>query len=207
MSREVPDNDLMQQAIAGDRGALSSLLLEHYDDLHRHIAARISNHLQGLVRADDILQQTFVRVAQRISDFEPQHDGAFRAWLKTIAENLLRDAEKRRRRERRAPSEFGYGSVGAHPQRGGLVDRLAGDHTTPARGVQRRDNIVHMKAAMQQLPGEQREVIRRRYLLGQSLEEIANALGCSKDAARGMCYRARQRLRTHMGRSSLYFSG
>jgi RNA polymerase sigma factor (sigma-70 family) len=193
MSRELSNNERMQQAIAGDRAALSSLLLEHYDDLHRHISARISNHLQGLVRADDILQQTFVRVAQRIADFEPQHDGAFRAWLKTIAENLLRDAEKRRRRERRAPSELGFGSAGTHPQRGGLVDRLAGDFTTPARRVQRRDNIVHMKAAMQQLPGDQRE--------------IANALGCSKDAARGMCYRARQRLRTHMGRSSLYFSG
>ena len=207
MSPPASDNDRLQQAIDGDRAALSSLLLEHYDGLHRHITARISNQLQGLVRADDILQQTFVRVAQRISTFEPHHDGAFRAWLKTIAENLLRDAEKRRRRERRAPSEIGAGPLSNQGGRAGRMDRLAGDVSTPAKRVQRRDSIVHMKAAMRQLPREQREVIRRRYLLGQSLDEIANALGCSKDAARGMCYRARQRLRTHMGRTSLYFSG
>ena len=197
----------MRRAIAGDRAALSALLLDHYDSLHHHISNRISNQLQGLVRADDILQQTFVRAAQRITEFQPQHDGAFRGWLKTIAENLLRDAEKRRRRERRASSqrERSTASEGNRPV-GGL-DQLAANLTTPARRVHRNDSIVRMKAAMQQLPREQREVIRRRYLLGQSLEEVAEALGCSKDAARGLCYRARQRLRAHMGRTSMYFSG
>jgi RNA polymerase sigma-70 factor (ECF subfamily) len=207
MSRSTSGSDLMRRAIAGDRAALSALLLDHYDSLHHHISNRISNQLQGLVRADDILQQTFVRAAQRITEFQPQHEGAFRGWLKTIAENLLRDAEKRRRRERRASSQRGRSTASEGNQPAGGLDQLAANLTTPARRVHRNDSIVRMKAAMQQLPREQREVIRRRYLLGQSLEEVAEALGCSKDAARGLCYRARQRLRAHMGRTSMYFSG
>ncbi len=197
----------MRRAIAGDRAALSALLLDHYDSLQHHISTRISHQLRGLVRADDILQQTFVRAAQRIAEFQPQHEGAFRGWLKTIAENLLRDAEKRRRRERRASSDRGRSSATEGHRPAGDIDQLAGNLTTPARRVHRNDTIARMKAAMQQLPQEQREVIHRRYLLGQSLEEVAEALGCSKDAARGLCYRARQRLRVHMGRTSMYFSG
>ncbi len=205
MSRGASETERMQRAISGDRAALSTLLLEYYDDLRKHISARISKQLQGLVRADDILQQTFVRVASRISDFQPRHDGAFRGWVKTIAENLLRDAEKRRRRERRAPSDLG--PAAARSPQVGMIERVMGSATTPARQVQRHENIAHLKAALQRLPRDQREILQRRYLSGQSLEEIAEAMGCSKDAARGMCYRARQRLRTHMGRSSLYFSG
>ena len=51
-----------------------------------------------------------------------------------------------------------------------------------------------------------RQVIERHYLLDQSLEEIAEALGGTKGSVRAMCYRARKRLRELMGRSSMYFS-
>ena len=64
-----------------------------------------------------------------------------------------------------------------------------------------------LQAALASLPEDQREVIQRHYLQDQSFEEIAHALGRTKDAIRGTCYRARRNLRALMGRSSLYFSG
>lgn len=203
------ESDLIQQAIAGDRAALSHLLLVYYDEIHRHVSCRVSNDLQGLVNADDVLQQTFVRVAQSIARFEPRHSGAFRGWVKTIAENLLRDLEKRRRRERRASPGKGVGRhTGADESSiAAFVDRLAGNVTTPGRGLQRHESIRCLRAALASLPEDQREVIERYYLQGQSLDEVAAAMDRTRDAIRGVCYRGRKNLRALMGQSSLYFSG
>jgi len=196
---------LIREAASGNRSSLSQLLLLHYDGLKRFIAGRIPANLQGLLRPDDVLHQTFVQAAHKIKTFEPRHAGAFYGWLSTIAENLLKDAEKRRRRERRAADPAAY--AGHHSSMLVLVERLAGDSTTPSDRVQRRDNVRCMQAALATLPQEQRDVLELYYLQEQSFDQIALAMDRTKDAVRGICYRARRNLRTLMGRSSMYFSG
>lgn len=206
-----PDNretKLIQEAVAGDRTALSQLLLLHHDTLQRHIARQIASASLAVVQAEDILQQTFVRAAHGIKSFEVRGPGAFRGWLKTIATNLIKDAQKRQHRERRGPRIQGRpsalsddGSVAM------VVERLAADHTPPPKRVQNRESIRRMRAALASLPEEQRDVIERYYIQNESLEQIAAATGRTKGAIRGMCYRARKNLRGMMGESSLYFSG
>jgi RNA polymerase sigma-70 factor, ECF subfamily len=207
MSGVESESALISRAVAGDRVALSQLLLLYFDELHQHVESRISHRLQGLVRADDILQQTFVRAAQAVGTFEPRHADAFRGWLRTIADNLVRDAEKRRRRERRFPA-FLWRVAGGEPPgtTPGVVEQLPGSMTSPSRRFARSEAVRAMQAALAGLPEDQREVLRRRYLLGQSFDQIAAATGRTRDAVRGLCYRARQNVRAVMGRSSLYFT-
>ena len=190
---------LVRAAISGDRSALSQLLLIHYDELERHIAARISFHLQGLLRAEDILQQTFIRAAQAIATFDPQHPGAFRGWLKMIADNLLRDAEKRRRRERR-------GLPASNGSKSGLLNGVPDDRTSPSVCVRRLERADRLRRSMAELSLDQQEMLHRRYLLGQSFAQIAAETGRTISAVRGLCYRARSNLRAVMGDTSLYFS-
>ena len=192
-------SNLVRAARAGDRAALAQILLAHYDELFRHINVRISRELQGVLRAEDVLQQTFVKATQAITTFELRHERAFLGWLKTIADNLVRDAQKRRHRERRDRREAG--SDAPSPLKG----VMCGD-TSPSRRAAQGEVVRGMKAAMNRLPDEQRDVLQRRYLGNQSLEEIATALGRSKDGIRGVCFRARKNLRAVMGRTSLYFS-
>lgn len=200
------ESELIDRAISGDRAALSQLLLLHYDALNQHVSARIPRQLQGLLRTDDVLQQTFVRAAQAINTFETRHPGAFRGWLRTIAENLVRDALRRRQRERRLSGQQDHMPENRDHSAAPLLDRVAAANTTPSRQVQNRESISRLRDAMQGLPEQQRDIVQRRYLQGQSLEQIANATGLTKNAVRGVCYRARKTLRTMMGRSSLYFS-
>lgn len=206
MPDESWESERIREAAAGDRAALSQLLLLHYDALRAYVESQIAPPLQGLVRGEDILQQTFVRAAQGIAAFDPRHDNAFRSWLFTIAANLIRDVQKRRRRERLAGApRFAPGGGAATPPDGQL-EQLAGGHTSPSRHVQRGEAARRVQAAVAQLPQEQREVVQRRYLWGQSLDQIAAATGMSKHAIRGLCFRGRRNLRTLMGNSSLYFS-
>lgn len=197
------ESELLLQAGEGDRTAMSQVLLLHYDSLQLHIARRISGDLEHLVAADDILQQTMIQAAQGIRRFKPRHEGAFLAWLKTIADNLIRDMQRKKRRERRAPSHDGrdQGSSWA-----ALVEKIAGDGSTPSVKTQQFDNARRLRVALSALPDEYRRVIERYYLEEQSLDEIARSLGCTKGSVRAMCYRARKRLRELMGRSSMYFS-
>lgn len=201
------ESNLLSQAVGGDRAALSQALLLHYDSLRGHIAGRISGELKRLVDADDILHQTMVRAAQGIGRFEPRHEGAFRGWLKTIADNLIKDAQKRKRRERRAAQGDPPPGTGQNSSWAALVERIAGDVDSPSVNTQQKDNVRRLRAALAALPDEHREIIERYYLHGESLAEIAQALGAAKGAIRAKCYRARKRLRELMGRSSLYFSG
>ncbi|HPM80793.1 MAG TPA: RNA polymerase sigma factor [Candidatus Anammoximicrobium sp.] len=204
---DIDELELVRQAVAGDRSALSQLLLLHYDGLQRHLTGKIPAELQGLLRPEDVLHQTLIRVAQAIGTFEPRHAGAFRGWLETIADNLLKDAAKRRRRERRAGEAVRGERAPDDSSMAALVERIATDSSTPAGQAQRRESMRRVQAALAALPAEQREVVQRYYLQGQSYEQIAAATGRTKDAVRGISYRARKNLREIMGRSSLYFSG
>ena len=143
------DQELLRRAVGGDRASLSQLLLLHYDELNRHISSRISKNLQGLIRADDILQMTFVRAAQAIETFQPKHEGAFRGWLRTIADNLVRDAERRRRRERRLPAGRGKSAATDGKSGPAVLDAVVGGHTTPDRKVSRRESIRHLLVALE----------------------------------------------------------
>ncbi len=200
------ESDVIRQATHGDRGALAQLLFDHHDVLKRHITRRLSTGVPGVVVAEDILQQTFVRAAHGIPSFQGDLAG-FRAWLTTIATNLIRDAQKRQRRERRAPARNDpQATLSDDGSFAHIVERLAGDITPPIGRVERRESILRMRTAIANLSPEHREVIQRYYLLDQSLEEIAVTMGRSKDAIRGLCYRARKDLREIMGGSSLFFS-
>jgi RNA polymerase sigma factor (sigma-70 family) len=207
MSADGAQQELIAQAAAGDRAALAQLLLNAYEPLQRHLASAISPELQALVRQEDVLQQVFVRAAQAIGRFQYHHPGSLLGWLTTIADNLIRDAERRRRRERRAGETRLPGRGAASSSFGLLLDRLVTDSTTPGGRVQRWEHVRRLRGAIASLPEEQREVIERHYLRDQSYEQIGEAMGRSKDAVRGLSYRARQNLRDLMGRSSLYFSG
>ncbi|MBC8355919.1 MAG: RNA polymerase sigma factor [Planctomycetes bacterium] len=196
--------ELIQRAIAGDRASLSQLLLFHHDPLRRHIVHESTGQQLGVMLVDDILQQTFVRAAQSIKTFENREASSLRGWLKTIATNLIKDARKRRGRERRAAAQhISHSDDGSFLQ---AVDRLSGDVTPPIKRVQRSESIRRLRVAMASLPTEQRDVVQRYYLQTQSLEQIAESTGRTISSIRGSCYRARKNLRSLMGGSSLYFS-
>ena len=148
-----------------------------------------------------------VRAALGIGKYQPRHEGAFRAWLMKIADNLVKDAQKRKRRERRVAAQDGPGRAPAENSSwAALVERIAGDGSSPSVKTQRRDNARRLRVALAALPEDYRQVVQRYYLEDQSLAQIAEAMGSTKGSIRAICYRARKRLRELMGRSSLYFS-
>jgi RNA polymerase sigma-70 factor (ECF subfamily) len=82
---------------SGDRAA--------FDALYRHSRGRVFAWLRWLLRGDgqrldplELLQDTYVNVYSYGSGFRDENDGSFRAWVRTIAGNVLRRAGRRRAR-------------------------------------------------------------------------------------------------------------
>lgn len=209
MSTDRAEQDLITEAISGDRAALERLLLVHYNGLWNEIAAKLPTSLQSAVSVEDVLQETFIHAFRDIGSFEPVSERSFAGWLKAIAKNRLRDAIKALTRKKRGgnlrrvrgPVDAQAGSVAD------LVEIICADDHTPSQSAARHEGIEAVQVAMAGLPDDYREAIRLLYLEGKSLNEVAAEMDRSPGAIRGLLTRAKEKMRAALGRSSLYLSG
>jgi RNA polymerase sigma-70 factor (ECF subfamily) len=208
MATDRADDELLAAAIRGDRLALGEVLLARFDGLKTLIERCLPARLGDVLTAEDVLQETLVRVIRGIASFEPRDGASFERWLETIARHTIESlevaetAQKRggrfQRRMHRAASPSG--SIAD------LVDLLSDKSSTVSGKAAKKEAIQAVQVGIACLPDEQQQAVRLRYLQGQSLGETADALGRSPAAVRGLLYRAKTRLRDALGRSSRWFS-
>jgi RNA polymerase sigma-70 factor (ECF subfamily) len=184
--------DLLTRARAGDSAAVG-LLLEQYRPYLRILAQR---HLDGplgvRLDASDLVQQTCLSAVRAIASFDGASEAAFVAWLRTIHENNIRAAVRDHLlAEKRAAGR----EVSAADEE--AIDRSLAQarESSPSQRLMQGENVVRLAAALQELPADQREAVRLRYLEGRSLAEIAQRLDRSVVAAAGLVKRGLMQLR------------
>ena len=117
--------------------------------VRRAIAGRIPGRWQSVLSEDDVMQQTYADAFQSISRFTPLGDGAFRAWLSSLAECNLRDAlrmlgaNKRGGNRRRVEA---FRSEGSYVE---LYNLLSSSATSPSRQVSRKESYREMEQAIE----------------------------------------------------------
>ena len=121
-------------------------------------------------------------------------------WLCQIAERRIIDAHRKYivSQKRDAGREV---PIHAPPDtsRGGLVDLLVASMTTASQAFSRDQKQMRLLAALDQLPGEQREALRLRYVDGLPSKDIAERLGKSDGAVRVMLTRSLSKLQQILG--------
>ena len=207
MANTNPDDQLLQQAIAGEVVALEQLLWSHYDQLQRRIQRKIPAGMRGTLTAEDILQTTFVDAWKNIGSFSPDGENAFYRWLPTIAERKLTD----RIRAQGAAKRGGQKAVAGAKQAAAssmvnLVDLVAGDWRSPSGSVAYREAERILAVALGNLKDDYRTAISMRYLQGKPIADIAKKLNRTERAVQMICNRSLKKLREALGRSSLYLS-
>jgi RNA polymerase sigma-70 factor, ECF subfamily len=184
------NRQLLARACAGDREALGELL-ENNRDYLRNLADRLLDDRMGRrIDASDVVQQTCLSVHKQIGEFVGQDAAQFAAWLRQIHERNIRNAVRDQlHTEKRAISrEERLPDGDAHAIR----------QTTPSQHVVRREESAKLAKAIGQLVEDEREALRRRYLEGQSVAEIAAAMGLSKDALARLFKRAMKNVKRHL---------
>jgi RNA polymerase sigma-70 factor (ECF subfamily) len=158
---------------------------QHFERLYAEHAAPLLAFLDFRTGdrplAEDLLADTFERVLRTRHRFDPRR-GSEKAWLYTIALNLLRDHTRRAAMGERALEQASAG---------GRRHSIA-DHMEP---VEQRDAV---RRALEALSLEEREAVALRYGADLSLPEIAKLTGQKLSTIEGRVYRGLRKLREQL---------
>jgi RNA polymerase sigma factor (sigma-70 family) len=179
-------------AAAGVPPAAQRLLLNCRPALLDHVARHLPSDLRPQFDPADIAQAVYMRAFEchaRLSCLAPD---ALRARLLAMADDHLLDLRRRRHAEKRAP-ELSVQEISPGPCADHTVDellaRFAIDTCTTCERAADEELYQSLWAAFEQLPEDQREVVRLHYICQLDPKDAAAQLGCSIWAF----YRARDR--------------
>jgi RNA polymerase sigma-70 factor (ECF subfamily) len=180
----VPDEELMALFQKGDASAFSSLVRKHKDGLTNFVLRFVGERDD----ADDVVQETFVRVFRKKHSFTP--GAMFSTWLYTIAANLSRT-----RLRRLALRRFiRIGSGGEEEPVFDLPDESA--KTDQAAEESFREERI--QKALNTLPVRLREAVVLRDIQELSYEEISAITGSAMGTVKSRINRARSHLRDQL---------
>ena len=167
------DAALARAVTAGDEAAIRELV-ERYGGLVFTVANRV---LRDTHAAEEVTQHTFLQAWRNADRFEPGRD--FAPWLATIARRAAIDALRRRQRRPTSALDEEVESV---------VDPAAGFD------AEQIELTWAVRAAVDALDDDQREVVRLHYLAGLTHPEIAEHLGIPVGTVKSRLARAGRRL-------------
>lgn len=181
------DQQDMARLVAGQDSALNDLTTRHAEPLFRYLVRLLQNESE----AEDLAQETFVRVYQNRERFKS--GSRFSTWLFAIATNLARDRQRWRARHPQLSLEADSEQT-ATP----LADRLPGHQPTPADCLETNERVAAIRQAVAALPEDLRAPLVLAEYEDRSHAEIASILNCSAKAVEMRIYRARQQLRANL---------
>lgn len=143
--------------------------------------------VQEPASAEDLFQQTWLRVIENIRRFDPNRN--FDAWLFAIARNLAIDHLRRYR-----PDSLEEPAGEALP----LVERFHVDTPGALDHVLRSEQAAFVQKALESQPPVYREILSLRFEEEMKLEEIAKVLSIPLSTVKSRLGRALDRLRTSL---------
>ena len=155
------DEQLIAQVSRGDTAAYE-ILYDRYGSVVMGLALKITGD-QAL--AEDVVQETFWRVWSKSDLFQTER-GAFTSWFFGIARNLSIDTLRRQRTQGKPADEADQ-----------IIERAVDPSPSVSETAWLRVRHQQMRAAIETLPADQRNVIEMAYFRGMTRQEIAQATG------------------------------
>lgn len=194
---DTADEVLLDRYVKGDVRAFELLLARHRGAVY----AFLLRSVRDAAVAEDLFQETFLRVVQRADQFGGQ--SRFTTWLYTIARNLTVDHARRMRHRRHASLDAPRGADGEDSRP--LSESTAG-HSTPAdKAAIEAQARAAFQVALDALPDEQREVFLLRQVDGLAFADIAAILGIPENTAKSRMRYALERLQQALDEYRDYF--
>jgi RNA polymerase sigma-70 factor (ECF subfamily) len=177
----------MQRLAGGHDAALNDLMARHAQPVFQFLCRMLRNEDD----ANDLAQETFVRIYQHRASFK---SGArFTTWMYTIAANLARNHHRWLGRHPSVSLDAENETTGQS-----LAEVLPASSPAPDRAALATERTAAVRAAVQRLPTDMREVIILCEWEDLSSAEAAAILGTTPKAVDNRLYRARNLLRERL---------
>jgi RNA polymerase sigma-70 factor, ECF subfamily len=191
---------LLDEARGGDAQALDCLLQSYREYIRSLIGQQPDPRIQARVDGSDIVQETMLRVAMNIRQFEGTCEQEWKAWLARIADNekihQIRHhlAAARRAATRELPSPAKTDGLSR------LEEWLARTQTSPSQSAQRNERAYVLAEILSGITADYRLVLVLRHLDGLAFSAVAERMGRSEGAVRVLWTRALRKLREEIDR-------
>ena len=173
------DAALIRRMADADETALGAL----YDRWVRSLYSLVLHLLRDPDEAEDVVEETFWQAWRKADSYEPSK-GAVSTWLLTIGRRKALDRLRARKRSREDPLE---------DERG--FSELPSTSPDPGSEAEASELREHIRAALRELPLEQREALELGYFSGLSQAEIAERTGQPLGTVKTRMRLAMQKLR------------
>lgn len=196
---------LLQRARAGDAEACDALLNQHRRRLKRMFATWMERRLAVRVDPSDAVQDTLMLASQRLPDYLDDPPLPFYAWLRQMAwERLIQLRRSHVLTEKRSVRrEIWLAPALPDESAHALVGRLLASDMRPDRALQRKEQQMRVRHAIDLLPIPDRDVLVLFHLEELSTKEIAGILEISIGAVNLRHFRAVRRLKEVLQRLDL----
>ncbi len=168
----ISDNQLIQEYLSGNNAAFEKLLSRYKQRIYSFIYSKIKDR----DLAEDVFQDTFIKVIKTLNKGTYNEEGRFLSWVMRIAHNLIVDHYRRKKRmpmhEAQNNDHDVFYSISEPSQN---IESLM-------IGAQIKEDI---QALMLELPQNQLEVLRMRLYQDMSFKEIAERTNVSINTSLG----------------------
>ncbi len=184
---------VIKQARLHDEEALVALYQRALPVIYRYVLARLGR--SALV--EDVVSEVFLVMVESIGELRTEQEAGFYAWLLQIAQGKIsRALQHLTRSERRHIPLPGTYTTDNHS----TVELMATDLlSNPVALHEWRETLEEVGLALGSLSAEQQVIVIGRFLAGQKIEGLAQALGKQPGAVRVLQFRALRALAKHLG--------
>ena len=167
----IDDASLVNSYISGNEAALESLIKRHQSRIFGFIYSKVGDR----DLADDIFQDTFIKVIRTLKSNAYNEEGKFLPWVMRIAHNLIVDHFRHNKKMPlyRETEEFSIFSI------------MTDDSLTIENKLISDQVIKDLRQLVEELPLDQKEVLVMRLYQDMSFKEISEATGVSINTALG----------------------
>ncbi len=189
---------LLDRLRGGDEQAVGELFDQYRERLWRMVFVRLDRRLSGRVDPDDVLQEAFLDVAQRIGEYLANPSVPFYVWLRFLAVQRMQMVQRvhlgAQMRDAGLEVALPQGDVTLVSSES-MAGQLVSDLTSPSQAAMRRELQARLRAALDEMEPLDREVLALRHFEDLGNNEVAEILGITKDAASKRHVRALKRLK------------
>jgi RNA polymerase sigma factor (sigma-70 family) len=169
---ELNDNELVQSFIEGDQNSLEILIYRHKNRVYSYILLIVKN--QEL--AEDIFQETFIKVIRSLKRGKYVENGKFVSWVLRISHNLIIDHFRKEKLQ---------GTVSNDSMEVDVFNAHKYSEDTIEDQMVNSQILSEVKDLIKELPEDQQQVIYMRHYMDMSFKDIAEQTGVSINTALG----------------------
>lgn len=182
--QKISDHELVKLYQSGTQEALEELIKRH----KRSIFSAIYLLVRDRPLAEDIFQETFIKIIHTLRSGNYNEEGKFVGWAVRVGRNLTIDYLRKIKRDVTITDSEGNG----------IFDYLIFTEESKEDKIMKMQSENEIKQLIKRLPEEQREVLIMRHWGDMSFKEIADKTGVSINTALGRMRYALNNLRKLM---------